>query len=159
MGEAEEKQIHDAFPDDEDSADNDEKHIELPHTREGPESDTGVDESKEDDGDDDLEHPQIAHDEPKAEPPRTQRLQFTRNPFICRIHSIVLNVVCRRRMSKSAAISICRLMCDPALGPAAMTSEGSKFMFKDRRDFAAYIKQRIPSTKLGIGHASMFYDF
>jgi len=74
-----------------------------------------------------------------------QRLQWARNPFLVRIHSIVLNSIVRQRYTKSAAESLRA----PNLGPVALTPEADLWLPLSRRHIRQYVADNIHRTKTG----------
>jgi len=79
-----------------------------------------------------------------------RRLQWANNPFLVRIHSIILNCVVRQRYTKSAAESVLRSLRAPNLGPVALTPpEADQWLPLSRRHLRQYITDNIHRTKNG----------
>jgi hypothetical protein len=95
------------------------------------------------------EHPSMQFDDPAPAPPKTRRLQLTTNSMLPRLHALVVNIVCRRRMTRAAGIVAWKILLDNELGQPACTEEATGGLFRHRNDIAKYIRQRVPCTTMG----------
>lgn len=87
------------------------------------------------------------YEEPRKPPPKTKRLDFAKNPLRFKLHSIVADILYHHKYNKSAGIDLLRTLVDDDLGSSALTPEAAEYIFRQRSDIDAYIKQTIPLSK------------
>ena len=80
--------------------------------------------------------------------PKTPRRQFSESPLVVLIHCMAMDIVSRRRLTRSGLTSVLELLADSRLGCNCSAEDITNWFPRSAQDVIAYITARVPRVAL-----------